>query len=1515
MHRKRKSKLSKLKINDVQRIDQVCGNQTRTLMKIISDGVYPEDPHSRGLDQSVVVSNLDGFRLQAFNSCRDAIGNFIPEEGLEVEKSRLARDASAAKTQPALDRDSFLKHTTLVSHLVNAIYLQTGLIEGKIPVDDLAGELLGFGSVKASDIANFKPDKVIALLNNLKEVGKTLNEGFNDEVRKMEEDTLSWNNMSKDHESIGDDPKIPERDQYFNDIASLKTIMPDLKSVGGVLKSYIDELDSLEGNAATWVLNGSLKSKLDTFSTFADTLDKASKNFKAAAEKTKSYESLKNGATLFKSLQTKILLMTTRGDKTPGSKSQNIDVVKKNIDAVVGAVDLSTSVATDMKNMDGMMQQKMNYGPKTKKYTDGFPNGVSGLKQLSKDVADPWISDIVGVAGSKLSKLTDGLFPLVKLTEQLSTTDEKIKPISSSKVHHSLIGFSQLQNEMSQLALDSMDSVEVYNGYEDCRQAVAPDDDVKTSKDFLSNVNLLAQAFPTVATAAQELNFEELVKEVNKFIESLGPQDDLNAVAGKLNNNADLKALKEKLVQVKKQFNFEGLETIVKVLEAKEGTDAKPFLNAWKRQNDVQKCLQGRQDHFNKAEKLSQSIQVIQMVRGFDANQYGDIELAASTITQIAQLFPTIRSIHEDMKKEVKDVTTEINKLPDSDKKSKAIGQSVSSLQYAFSLKDLENSLAQLKSVGPVVEAEVSKIKSASIKKAVEDQWGDHGKHISDLEATLTKIKAFEGKIDVSKASTIGEYGSPLKEMVMVPTANVNVQDKLKALDTLIPTADPKNKDALEEAKKTLEKIAPLDLNFSNYHGQFQSAPAAFQNFHDFLENFLSTSPEKKQNDGSLTDSLKADSKPESAGTSVWTIVCICGGVVIVVILLLGSIAFCIYKKKQKEREKREEEEKVQEAARRAREEEQRVRDVEQQRVRDEEQQRRLQQLENQNNQANRDRENAVQARERAEREANDALLAANNAANAERAAQRERDEAVERRNNAERRVQAMNAKNQKASNALANLQNKEREEAEARQKKLEEEITKWIIAQKFASEDQAIEVTTNNMRTTFIYSKVDFNASIDFLTAAKHRYPTDVPCKVDTAVHFRTKNDNQEIRIHANYVNSRSQPKKFIATQAPEPITFEEFWLMVLEHKTEYIVNLCQPAEKKAGRYDEYFNPEAGKGKECGNITVTTTGTSVVLDGLAKKWNFEVVDKKYGYKKQKVTLFQHLEWKDKSVPKRLEKTCELMDLVNKSKRPVIVHCSAGIGRTVTFIGLDIIMEEVENYPKLIPIQAITVLRDFRAMGVQNGTQLVWLQIAVGYRLSKKYKVDMKHYREQFLFFLKIRKSLFDMDAEVAQQNRDDREAAAREAEAKNQNAENNRVNAGTENVVDVPAENSNDEQAEDTDQPLDEDEIDEKMTEIKFRFSSFNPDADFKCLAEVVKNYEEIKRKASTAPERNQFAVEDVENQEDNESDSETARSKTLEELQEEFYALAAIAFAEQGDEPGGAQAQPVVDDGDGVN
>uniref|UniRef100_A0A0N4WW57 Protein-tyrosine phosphatase n=1 Tax=Haemonchus placei TaxID=6290 RepID=A0A0N4WW57_HAEPC len=192
-----------------------------------------------------------------------------------------------------------------------------------------------------------------------------------------------------------------------------------------------------------------------------------------------------------------------------------------------------------------------------------------------------------------------------------------------------------------------------------------------------------------------------------------------------------------------------------------------------------------------------------------------------------------------------------------------------------------------------------------------------------------------------------------------------------------------------------------------------------------------------------------------------------------------------------------------------------------------------------------------------------------------------------------------------------------------------------------------------------------------------------DVPCQDQHRIVLKWPNAPTDY-IHANYVGTPLSEKRFICTQGPLDNTIPEFWMMVLQEESETIVMLCTCIETGKFKCSQYWPEIVGETKTFAGIEVTNmmVKPSIALTILNIKFG-----KPDGTREtREVRHYQWLDWPDRGVP-----PCRLTSM------PIIVHCSAGIGRTGTIVAIEYILVECANMCDLLK-----ELRHYRAYSIQN---------------------------------------------------------------------------------------------------------------------------------------------------------------------------------------------------------------------
>ncbi|KAI1295765.1 Receptor-type tyrosine-protein phosphatase alpha [Halotydeus destructor] len=160
---------------------------------------------------------------------------------------------------------------------------------------------------------------------------------------------------------------------------------------------------------------------------------------------------------------------------------------------------------------------------------------------------------------------------------------------------------------------------------------------------------------------------------------------------------------------------------------------------------------------------------------------------------------------------------------------------------------------------------------------------------------------------------------------------------------------------------------------------------------------------------------------------------------------------------------------------------------------------------------------------------------------------------------------------------------------------------------------------------------------------------------------------------INASYIDGYHQEKKYIATQAPLDHTLVDFWRMTWQTDAKIVVMVCNLIELGKTKCGKYWPEESAT---YGQYKVTMTAKKEFEDYIVRK--FSVVK---GNDEKEVTQYHYISWPDDEVPLSIANFSSMLKMIRASQEyrleasPVVVHCSAGVGRTGTFILIDIMLD------------------------------------------------------------------------------------------------------------------------------------------------------------------------------------------------------------------------------------------------
>ncbi|NXF09314.1 PTPRV phosphatase, partial [Smithornis capensis] len=231
----------------------------------------------------------------------------------------------------------------------------------------------------------------------------------------------------------------------------------------------------------------------------------------------------------------------------------------------------------------------------------------------------------------------------------------------------------------------------------------------------------------------------------------------------------------------------------------------------------------------------------------------------------------------------------------------------------------------------------------------------------------------------------------------------------------------------------------------------------------------------------------------------------------------------------------------------------------------------------------------------------------------------------------------------------------------------------------------------------------------------SKNRYPHVLPYD-----HSRVKLSQLGEDPHSDYINANFMPgytsqQEFIATQGPLKKTIEDFWRLVWEQNVCNIIMLTVCMENGRVLCDHYWPSESAP-VSYGQVRVhllTQSSSEEWTMREFKLWHEGLQAERY------VSHLHYTAWPDHGIPESTTSIMTFRELVRehiqstKDAGPTLVHCSAGVGRTGTFIALDRLLQQMKQEKVVDIFGVVYALRMNRYLMIQTLSQYIFLHSCI----------------------------------------------------------------------------------------------------------------------------------------------------------------------------------------------------------
>ncbi|XP_031550541.1 receptor-type tyrosine-protein phosphatase F-like [Actinia tenebrosa] len=243
-------------------------------------------------------------------------------------------------------------------------------------------------------------------------------------------------------------------------------------------------------------------------------------------------------------------------------------------------------------------------------------------------------------------------------------------------------------------------------------------------------------------------------------------------------------------------------------------------------------------------------------------------------------------------------------------------------------------------------------------------------------------------------------------------------------------------------------------------------------------------------------------------------------------------------------------------------------------------------------------------------------------------------------------------------------------------------------------------------------YDSIPATHSIDPANQWKNRYSNIVAYDYNRVKLIPYDDEPASDYINASYITGYNNENTYIAAQGPLDETCGDFWRMIWEQNTRVIVMLTNVRERGRLKCSQYW-PTSGKSR-YEVIYVSLEDVVELTSYTIRVFRVAMTGQK---ETRMIKQFHFTGWPDHGVPKS---ATFLLAFVRQTAKmnppdagPMVVHCSAGVGRTGTFIVIDTMLQQIAQEKTVDILNCVTQLRKQRNLMVQTEQQYIFIHDAL----------------------------------------------------------------------------------------------------------------------------------------------------------------------------------------------------------
>ncbi|XP_026281011.2 uncharacterized protein LOC113208281 isoform X8 [Frankliniella occidentalis] len=283
-----------------------------------------------------------------------------------------------------------------------------------------------------------------------------------------------------------------------------------------------------------------------------------------------------------------------------------------------------------------------------------------------------------------------------------------------------------------------------------------------------------------------------------------------------------------------------------------------------------------------------------------------------------------------------------------------------------------------------------------------------------------------------------------------------------------------------------------------------------------------------------------------------------------------------------------------------------------------------------------------------------------------------------------------------------------------------------------YEKEFQDLKLFSENLKGQKLYSSGVGEKEIN---RKKNRYKDILPFDFSRVVLSEYVGTTGSDYINANFIRGASGSPAYIASQGPLAHTVNDFWRMVVECEVHVIIMACNEDEAGKHKCEKYWVDREGEVKQFGMVRIRLIqGSDVCPDFSVRTIKLEYTNKDSTIEERTVCQFHYSAWPDHGVPPSVRPLLDMVRLVRDTQAsetlPVLVHCSAGCGRTGTICAIDYVWGLLRAGKLTKDFSLFTLVREMRRQRVamvQTTEQYILVHRAVRELFKEQLRVIDSH--------------------------------------------------------------------------------------------------------------------------------------------------------------------------------------------